>query len=350
MGDLPTESDRTTELLSLIPAGQGWGPLHHLVDLAAEVLQARVLRGGDPGTLSAPDRLRAAWPRRRRGSRDLVVIAARPSQLAMVNRAMSSRAGSGRASYDRMVGWVIDSFWTDEIPRIVKAPFSHYDQLWITDAELVGHWESVAAPPVDWLPWGSDVLGALRRPRTVDVQRLGRQPPAWDNDDQVTGLAADHGLRFAGRPSFGSTPAEEYESVREALARARVVLAFSNTVAPGGYTHPTHEYLTGRWTDALAHGCLIAGVPPRSEAARVLLPPEALIQVDPDQVDGGLARIAEHLAAAPQELANQIQRRAAQEIDWRRRLAVIADFLGPRPPSLVRSLAALDQFGPPALP
>ena len=44
--------------------------------------------------------------------------------------------------------------------------------------------------------------------------------------------------------------------------------AFSNAVSPAPYTHPSREYLTGRWTDSLASGATTAGITPRWRSDR----------------------------------------------------------------------------------
>ena len=46
------------------------------------------------------------------------------------------------------------------------------------------------------------------------------------------------------------------------LSKTKFALAFSNRVSPEGHTHPEWEYITGRWTDVLASGVSVAGIPP----------------------------------------------------------------------------------------
>src|SRR5690606_32788955 len=131
------------EIAAIVSQGRGWGPIHHLVDLAGQLLEAPVHRMTDPGGLSPGTRLRGIAPRIRRLGTDLVVIASRPSQLGLLPELTGAFTG-----YDRIVGWVIDSFWTDEIPRITKSALSPYDQLFVTDVELVDHWQARVSAPV----------------------------------------------------------------------------------------------------------------------------------------------------------------------------------------------------------
>lgn len=327
------------EVAAVVSEGRGWGPIHHLVGLTAELLEAPLHRIPDPGGLSRATRLKGMAPRIRRRGTSLVVIVSRPSQLGLLPELTGAFTG-----YDSVVGWVIDSFWTDEIPRITKSALSPYDQLFITDLDLVEHWQSVVRAPVTGLPWGADVLGARQAPRIVDLQRMGRQPEAWDDDTANAGQAEQRGLRYAGRPAFGGSPAEEYDSVRQSLAQTRAVLAFSNRVAPGSYTHPTRDYLTGRWTDALAHGCVVAGQTPQSRAAVDLIPAEAVIDLPTDDVAQGMELIAARLQEAPDDLADQIRRTAARTLDWRHRIQVVAERLGVHTETLSRALSDLESI------
>ena len=46
------------------------------------------------------------------------------------------------------------------------------------------------------------------------------------------------------------------------LSKTKFALAFSNRANPTMQTHPEREYITGRWTDSLASGSTVAGIPP----------------------------------------------------------------------------------------
>ncbi len=327
------------EIAAIVSQGRGWGPIHHLVGLAGQLLEAPVQRVTDPGGLSTTTRLKGMAPRLRRRGTHLVVIASRPSQLGLLPELTGAYTG-----YDSVVGWVIDSFWTDEIPRITKSSLSPYDRLFITDLELLDQWRSVTKVAVETLPWGADVLGARPTATRIDLQRIGRQPGAWDDDTTNDGHAGRCGLRYGGRPAFGNSAQDEYRSVHRALAQARAVLAFSNRAAPGTYTHPTRDYLTGRWTDALAHGCMVAGQTPRSQAAVNLIPAESVIDVPVDDVTAGMELIADHLRAAPADIGLRIRQAAARTLDWRHRIRVLADALDVHTATLTQALSDLERI------
>lgn len=63
-------------------------------------------------------------------------------------------------------------------------------------------WAAAVPCPVGVLPWGADVAGAQVSwaDKQVELQRVGRQPQVWDDDDAVAGAAANAGVSFAGRP------------------------------------------------------------------------------------------------------------------------------------------------------
>lgn len=249
----------TLDILYVRPRGSGWGPVAELVALAARLFDARVAVVDDHGEVSLFRKTAASLPRgRRRPGHHLLVVAPHAGMAAYAARPRLWFPG-----YDSTAVWVIDSFWTDRTPRLLRGT-AHVDRVFITDPQLVEEWEQITGTPVSVLPWGADTAlypGAAQH-RGIDVLRLGRQPEAWADDDATALEAHRQGLRFAGRPPTSDDPGQNQRNVREALMGAKLVLAFSNLVSPAPYTHPTRDYLTGRWMDALAAGCLVAGTAP----------------------------------------------------------------------------------------
>ena len=175
----------------------------------------------------------------------------------------------------------------------------------------------------------------------MDLQRVGRQPASWDDDTSVGALAAERGVVFRGRPAFGGSMAANQASVFGALAAAKYVLAFSNRHSPADYTHPTREYLTGRWLDALAAGACVAGLPPETVASRQLLWGEGLLSVPADDASSGLDIVADAVRAWTPDMALHNRALARRRLDWRWRFSVLADEIGWRPARLDDDLAAL---------
>lgn len=168
-----------------------------------------------------------------------------------------------RQNYGRIVAWVFDSFWPNWIPPWIRAS-RIFDHVFVTEREDLNTWRHMLRAPVDWLPWGSDVLnlGSSNPSRQLDLVRFGRQPKDWD-DDQVNARACESlGLSFRGRPPSFKDATDNERGLMGMLSKTKFALAFSNRANPTMQTHPEREYITGRWTDALASGATVAGIPP----------------------------------------------------------------------------------------
>ncbi|MBF0744107.1 hypothetical protein IR132_01365 [Micrococcus yunnanensis] len=311
------------DVVYIRPGGSGWGPVEDLARLTARTLGGTLIEVADAGAASVWQRGAVLLPRGRRGhGRHLLVIAGNPAALALAARRELWWPG-----YESTAAWVIDSFWTDRIAGIVRHR-PHVDRLFITDPDLVDEWAGLTGRPVDVLPWGSDTMAFpdVAEDKPVDLQRLGRQPKSWDDDDVTGAEARAHSLTFAGRPPQSMDPAENQATVRQALLASRLVLAFSNRVSPAAYTHPTREYLTGRWTDALAAGCLVAGTAPAT--AQTLLWPGATLEVSPSDRSTAWPVLGEAAGRWDSSRAREQQHRARRTLDWRWRLRDLCRAMG----------------------
>lgn len=322
---MPHSSRQRLDVLYLAAAGAGWGPIDELATLTARLLQGRLLTVRDRGEVSLARKATSLLPRIHGKGRTLLVIAANPALLAY-----AARPSHWLPGYERTAAWVIDSFWTERISRFAIGG-RHFDDLFITDRDLVDEWAERTSTPTHWAPWGTDTLAFPNSPhdRPVDLLRLGRQPPAWDDDAALLLEAASHGLRAAGRPPMGRTGAENQRIVRDALASTKFVLAFSNLLSPAPYTHPTRDYITGRWLDALAAGAAVVGAAPHN--ASDVLWDGATIEIDPEDRDAGLHTVAELTQHWLPESALLRQTMAQVHLDWRHRLASIANELNIHP-------------------
>lgn len=330
------ETERLTVYYSS-PGGRGWATVELLASLAAELLEGELVALDATKEYSRAFVARGLLPKRRSGGPALVIAPA-PGHL---NALLSLPAL--RRHHGLLLGWVIDSFWTERIPRV--AARGTFDHLFITDGELVDVWQRATGTPTSWLPFGSDVLrlgsGSGNRPR--DLQRVGRQPASWEDDEQNALAAAAVGLKYGGRTPFRGDSVLNQRELMGAMGRAKFVLAFSNVAAPADYTHPQHQYLTGRWTDALAMGASVAGIAPRCLAAQELLWPEALEELGTVDRDEGLRRLLVAVRTWSPERAALNYRMALQRLDWRWRLTVIAKKMGQNPANLVTELEALER-------
>lgn len=329
------------------PGGRGWGPIQRLAHLAAHELGGDLFELRLDRSYSRFLKLRAVAPHLRGGHRHCVIVAPQPANLvAALQRPAVLRR------YATVSGWVIDSFWDDRIPHVARAS-SVFDHLWVTEDRDQPAWASKVRCSVEVAPWGTDALGACdtsaastrnAEPRSVDLLRVGRQPSAWDDDQASERLAAEFGLTFAGRPPFGPDEESSDRNLRSALTRTKFVLAFSNKVNPTDYTHPTKEYLTGRWTDALAHGASVAGAVPQTQTTQRLLWPGATTEISPSDQRLGMEELAEAVQGWTPADAQRNRVLALRRLDWRHRLDVISSTLGIHPPTLEASLHRVEQM------
>jgi hypothetical protein len=125
------------------------------------------------------------------------------------------------------------------------------------------------------------------------------------------------------------------------LSKTKFALAFSNRANPTIQTHPRREYITGRWTDALASGATVAGIPPRSESLQSLLWPEALLDMGTVDQAEGLKVIAAAAREWIPERAHLNYRRSLETFDWRWRFKMLAEALDIHSSKLDAELARL---------
>jgi hypothetical protein len=112
-------------------------------------------------------------------------------------------------------------------------------------------------------------------------------------------------------------------------------------VSPEGHTHPEREYITGRWTDALASGATVAGIPPRCESVQSLLWPEALLDLETANQAEGLRLIASAVREWTPERAKFNYIKSLEKLDWRWRFKTLAETLDTRSVELDSELARL---------
>jgi hypothetical protein len=316
--------------------GPGWHPVTHMVRLAAELLEAEVVTLPAQVRPGLATRIASLRPRRR-GGEPCLLVAAGPPQLDTLLLVEGWRRRLGP-----VVAWVIDSFWTEWIPWTSRLA-RHVDRYFVTNEEEVGEWQRRTGTPTAWLPWGTDALrlGSAGGDRPVDLLRFGRQPPPWEDDAATAEACRARGIAFAGRPATRGDATEGQRALMATLARARFTLSFSNRVSPSVQTHPTREYLTARWVDAIAAGATVAGVPPRCRAATEMLWPGALLDLGTTDREEGLARIADAVREWTPERARRNHRGALERLDWRWSFQAIAEALGVRPAPLQADLERL---------
>lgn len=318
----------------------GWAPVHALGSLISRVL------GGVPlGLDQEAGKLRYVWNLRpcRRGSGEDVLLALlyRPDDIRRLRTTPAFRD----VRYRAVVVWIIDSFHA--LPWTSTYDFRDVDLVCITRATEYPFYRKLLGDRVLALNWGADVLDRPFRSglRPTDLQRMGRQPRSWDDDRLSHGRLAAAGLSFAGRPPMHDDPHDNQQEVCRAYGKAKYVLAHSNLVDTSHYTHRIKEYVTARWTDALASGCSVAGVPPRNDSTfQDLFWPGATLDFDRIDLDDNIAALREAVAAWTPERARYNYLMALRRLDWRHSLKKIADTVSLRAPVLNAELARIDQI------
>ena len=316
--------------------GEGYHCVFHMARLAAELLNGKlvVVPSRFP-TLNA--KLSGIFLPPKGSSSSCLLICPSPADLNAILLVQN-----WRRTFSRIVAWVFDSFWTDWIPPWTRAS-RIFDHVFVTEREDLQTWRRRMHAPVDWLPWGSDVLhlGSSNPLRQIDLLRFGRQPKEWDDDLANGRLCQSSGIKFHGRPHSLSDATDNERGLMGMLSNAKFTLAFSNRVSPGAQTHPKREYITGRWTDSLAAGATVAGIPPRSESVQSLLWPEALLDIGTVNPTEGLKMIGSMVRAWAPDRARFNYIRSLETLDWRLRFKPLADTLDVRSLRLDTELARL---------
>ncbi len=315
---------------------RGWQPIMHMVRIAAESLEAELLLIDHRRRPTRSQQVRALVPRGR-GDETCLVVCRYPTDLPSL-----LLVPGWRKRFRATAAWVIDSYWTDRLPRLVRN-VRLYDHLFVTTEEDIPDWVRLTGTRTTHLPWGSDVLrlGAAKADRRVDLLRVGRQPPEFEEDAGTAEACRALGIRFAGRPPSAPEPEAATRALMARYADSKFVLAFSNSVNPTTYTHPRREYITGRWTDALACGAVVAGVAPAAPDVRRLLWPGATLELGGIARNPGLRVVAAALQDWAPARARENHRQALERLDWRWRFAEIATTLGEAPGRLAAELDEL---------
>lgn len=334
---------RKLVILYCKPGRQGWAPIDHMVELAGELLGAKVV-SVDNHTLSPSKLLYPLMARQRcNDCPDLLLVAPSPQHLLLLSEQPNWRRG-----YNNVSAWIIDSFWTNRLPKFgLRGKFDHF---YATSGNDVEEIENLTGIETSYLGFGTDALrfggmGTEPGHKDIDVLRIGRQPMAWEEDDTTSSDCNSLGLTFQGRPPYVGTPRDVVMSNADFMRRSKYVLAHSNLVDGSQYTHKEKEYFTPRWTDALAAGAIVAGRAPNTDwFGKHELWPEALLDVPANDRMLGLSALKEAAGSWTPELAKTNRRMALKKIDWRWRFKTIARDLNLSAPKLESELGQISHL------
>jgi hypothetical protein len=329
-------------IVNAITHDRGWSPIQHMVAIAGELLECEVVAADTSAPSKTAKILSVLRQRTRNGAGDdicLLVCKGPGDLLAVLNME------NWRKRFRYLAAWIIDSFWLDHIPKSIRLrnPFDH---IFVTSLEDVDEWREAAGVATTWLPWGTDALrlgqGGARR--DWDLMRVGRQPPEWEDDLDVALASESLGIRYRGRPdSSGLNALQNQKLMMNAYGASRFILAFSNAVNRDPNNHPTREYLTGRWVDALGCGSIVAGVAPRGPNTYGLLWAGATLELGSVRRSEGLQVIAAALRQWTPDMAATNYQMALRRLDWRWRFKTLADVCAIRSAPLAKELQLLEE-------
>ncbi len=328
-------------IVNAITHDRGWSPIQHMVALAGELFECEVV-AADTTRPSSTTKIFAVLRERIRNEASdetcLLVCKGPADLMAVLN------IENWRKRFRYLAAWIIDSFWLDHIPRSIRLrnPFDH---IFVTSLEDVDPWRKIASVATTWLPWGTDALrlGQGGGGRDWDLMRVGRQPPEWEDDVDVASAAESCGIRYRGRPdSSGLDSLQNQKLMMNAYGASKFTLAFSNAVNCDPNNHPTREYLTGRWVDALGCGSIVAGVAPRGPNTDGLLWAGATLELGSVRRSEGLQVVAAALRQWTPGIAAANYRMALRRLDWRWRFKGLADVCPVPSARLTRELQLLE--------
>jgi len=198
----------------------------------------------------------------------LLVIARTPSDLRMLQAVPRARA---RFRY--IAGYVIDSYFTEDFGRATK----EYDHIFSTTeegAEVVrarfGVSSSVLRQGFDCLNWAN-----LKGERSLDLIGFGRQPKSYHAAFQRAFHHRNSSIMYLHSP-IGTIRGESVWTERpmmlKLLQHSKMSLAFHLLVEPIGSRPRAASFVTSRWFESLACGCVVLGKrPPGQMAAEMFL-------------------------------------------------------------------------------
>lgn len=345
-----TTSERSGDRLVSLrdkPFG-GWVPIDEFENLFASLSGAAVLtaraRVELPGLLGrARNRLLSHVSLDGDAGRgDLLLVVARsPVDL----RALVAVSG-WRKRFRMVVGYVIDAFFLDSYPAATR----HFDHVFTTTQDGADHVRTKYGVPSSVLRLGFDCLqwASTNEERSIDLLGYGRQPPSFHHGFQQAFHRHDSPVLYL-HSQIGATsgPAvwTERPMMLKLMQRSKVSLAFHMLVEPTGQ-RPAHMFVTPRWLESLAAGCVVAGRRPVGEMADAMLNwPQATIEL-PDAGVPASERIVE-LVSQPALLRPMRQRNVLEmcrQHDWRYRIRDILKGAGLSiPMQLASELQLLDQ-------
>jgi Glycosyl transferases group 1 len=271
----------------------------------------------------------------------LLVVAHTPGDLRML-----SSMKNARKRFRYIAGYVIDSYFTEDFGPSVK----EFDHIFSTTEEGADEVRKRFMVSSSVLRQGFDCLhwACADANRGIDLLGFGRQPPSYHMAFQRAFHTHHSPLLYLHSP-IGTLAGEavwrERPMLLKLLQRSKLSLAFHLLVEPISNRPRSPGFVTSRWFESLASGCIVVGRrPPGAMADELFGWPDALIEL-PDQPDEAVAMIQS--LASDDRFVDKTRRRNVVEMcerhDWRYRIRNIYEhFQLQLPDLLVEELALLE--------
>ena len=314
------------------PASAGWVAIDEFEDLFHRLCGFRILcpehRTLPDGTLGKVRRRLSGRFHRlgedENGDSDLLLVVARtPSDLGMLYS-----LASVRKRFRNIAGYVIDSYFIEGFESSV----TKYDHIFTTTREgadfvrtKFGVSSSVLRQGFDCLTWAN-----IDTARSIDLIGYGRQAASYHREFQRSFHTNRSNILYLHSPigaKDGSAVWEERPMMLKLLQRSKLSLAFHLLVEPQEARPRAANFVTSRWFESLAAGCIVVGKRPLGEMAAEMFDwPNALIEL-PD-APSKAAELISALAGDAQFL-EETRRRNVIEMcrrhDWRYRVRDICE-------------------------
>jgi hypothetical protein len=270
------------------PASAGWVAIDEFEDLFQRLCGTRILCADHRSLLRDPlgkaqrRLLGRFYPLKETVNRDaelLLVVARTPSDLSMLHS-----LAHARKRFRKIAGYVIDSYFLEGFESSVKS----YDHIFSTTQEGADIVRTRYGVPSSVLRQGFDCLAwASTDPaRSIDLIGFGRQPASYHREFQRWFHDSQSNILYLHSPigaNAGSAVWVERPMMLKLLQRSKMSLAFHLLVEPDEARPRAASFVTSRWFESLAAGCIIVGRrPPGEMAAEMFDWPNALIDL-PDR-------------------------------------------------------------------
>ena len=273
----------------------------------------------------------------------LLVVARTPSDLRMLYDVKHARK-----RFRNIAGYVIDSYFVEDFPAATK----EYDHIFSTTEEgaveartRFGIPSSVLRQGIDCLSWA-----CVSGDRSIDLIGFGRQPPSYHKQFQQAFHNPQSALIYLHSPigaAAGDDVWIERPMMLKLLQRSKMSLAFHLSVEPQNARPRAASFVTSRWFESLASGCVVVGRRPPGQMSEELFSwKNALIELSDDPGESAamiavLASDAKFLEAT--RVQNVIE--MCYLHDWRYRIRDIYQHFGLQQPlPLQDSLVLLDRL------